>query len=106
MIEFAKFKELFNLLEGEPEIEIYFNNRESHYMIIKYDNYINFQRCGINDRSGEIKYNNLDELYNIKTIDNIILKDEWNNIKDIIIDETFSIIEDKEIINKNYKINL
>lgn len=93
MIKFEAFENIFNKIEGEPEFTVYFNNRNFKYMIIKYDGYLTFQRCGIEDGSGEIRFNNLKELYETKTIDDICLKDEWNNIKDIIIDEYISVNE-------------
>lgn len=85
MITYLKFKELFEVLNvaREPEIEVYFHNRKYVYMIIKYKDYITFQRCGSKEeQSGEIKFSSLDELYNSKTIDDILLKEEWNNISD------------------------
>lgn len=109
MISYLKFKELFDKLDSncEPEIEVYFKNKESNYMIIKYNNYITFQRCGKKEeQSGEIKFNSLDELYNNETIDNIILKNEWNNIEDILIDCTYSVVEDKKDISELYGIEV
>ena len=100
--DFDLFEKLFNKISGEPEISIYFVDNNNQYMIIKYNNYITFQRCGIDDGSGEIKYNNLQELFNAKTIDNICLKDDWNKINDIIIDEGLSIKDDLDYIKKIY----
>lgn len=99
MITYEKFKEIFEKLREHQEISLYFNNREYTYMIIKLNEYITFQRCGNEEeQSGEIKFDSLDELYTTKTIDNIILKEEWCNLKDIVLDYTYSIVEDKEDI--------
>lgn len=109
MITYLKFKEIFDSIDAsmEPEIEFYFKNRKNNYMIIKYDNCVTFQRCGkIEDQSGEIKYKSLDELCNSKTIDDIILINEWDNIDDILIDCTFSVIEDKDVIYKVYGVKI
>lgn len=108
MITYQKFKEVFDNIDSnsEPEIELYFNNRDNTYMIIKYSDFITFQRCGNNEQSGEIKFSTLDELYNTKTIDDIVLKDEWDNISDIIFDAAFSVVEDKEDILKLYGVVL
>ena len=103
-IEYDLFEKLFNKIKGEPEITIYFENNENQYMIIKYDGYVTFQRCGIVDGSGEIKYNNLRELYNGKTIDDICLKDDWEKITDIIIDEGLSLKDDLDYIKEMYKL--
>ena len=107
MIDYENFKKLFNVLNNEPEIEVYFKNSKNTYMIIKYKDYITFQRCGIKEKqSGEIKFTNIDELYNSKTIDNIFLKQDWSNVKDILINSTFSVVDDKEDIKKIYGIDL
>lgn len=72
---------------GEPEVTIKFKNVNSQYMIIKYKDYYTFQRCGINDDSGEICFKSFYLLINTNTIDNINLKRDWNNIEEILIDE-------------------
>lgn len=103
MISYLKFKKIFDSISSnlEPEIEFYFKNRTHKYMLIKYSNYVTFGRCGNEEiQSGEIKYNSLDKLYNTKTIDDILLKDEWENIRDILFDGVFSVIDDfDDIIN-------
>ena len=101
MISYEEFKRIYNIIPGEPEISIYLKNKQ--YMIIKYEDYVTFQRCGINDGSGEIKYQTLDELYNSKSIDNIYLKEDWYLIEDIIIDEIYSVTYDKEEIEELLK---
>lgn len=103
MLSFVEFKVIFDRLYSDTEIIIYLN--EKRYMIIKYESYITFQRIGnIEEQSGEIKYNSLDELFNSVTIDNICLRDCWNNIDDIIIDDFVSLKEDKEEFI-NYRLN-
>ncbi len=88
MISYDKFRAYFNQIEGyEPEIRIIFDNRKSEYMIIKYSNYITFQRCGVDDGSDEVIFKDLDDLYKARTIDDILLKEDWNRIKDIILDD-------------------
>lgn len=107
MISYSKFKEIFDKFNNHIEIEFFFNNRKNTYMIIKYNDYVTFQRCGIKEeQSGEIKFTSLDELCNSQTIDGIVLKEEWDNIKDILFDCTFSIIEDRDIIPDIYGIEL
>lgn len=107
MIDYRKFKEIFEAIDSynEPEIELYFKDKNNHYMIIKYSDYITFQRCGVKEKlSKEIKFKSLDELYNAKTIDDICLKSEWENIEDIIFDGLFSIIDDQETIINFYRV--
>lgn len=67
----------------EPELGMYIDGTE--YMIIAYDGYCTFQRCGIKGvGSGEIKYDTLDELYEARQpIDNLCLKRDWNKIEDM-----------------------
>ena len=109
MISYKKFKEIFDNLDAnrEPEIEIYFKNKENNYMIIKYKEYVTFQRCGKKEeQSGEIKFKSLDELASSKTIDDIILINEWVNIEDILFDTTFSVVLNKEDIYRYYGIKI
>lgn len=56
-------------------------------MIIKYNNYYTFQRCGIEDSSGEFKFKTFDLLINTNTIDDINIKRDWNKLQKILIDE-------------------
>lgn len=91
MVTYEQFKKIFESLNGEPEIAIYFKNRPHEYMLIKYVDHVTFQRCGDEKASGEIEFLSLDELYNSRTIDDICLKDDWDKIEDILIDEYLSI---------------
>lgn len=109
MISYQKFKEIYDNIDAnrEPEIELYFKNRKNTYMIIKYSDYVTFQRCGVKeDQSGEIKFESLDELCNSQTIDNIVLINEWNNIEDILFDCTFSVVDNKEDIFNLYGVEI
>lgn len=109
MISYIKFKQIFDNIDShrEPEIEFYFKNRKNTYMIIKYDGYITFQRCGTEEeQSGEIRFESLDVLYNSRTLDNIVLKDEWINIENILFDSTFSVVNDMDEILKLYGIEI
>ena len=101
-VTFELFKKVFNKMTGEPEIEVYFIDNENEYMIIKYDGYISFQRCGIKDGSGEIKFKSLDELYESRTVDGIFLKEDWYKIRDIVINEALSFKDDLDIILERY----
>lgn len=80
---FEQIKEKLNKMisDGdEPELSLFMYSRE--YMIIGYADRCSFQRCGTNDWSEEFFYNNLDELYNSITVDNILLKRDWKDITD------------------------
>jgi len=82
---FSDIKKILNDLidgGGEPELSVYMYGKE--YMIIGFINKYSFQRCdsGSGDGSGEFYYSSLDELYNSVTVDNILLKRDWNNITD------------------------
>lgn len=103
MINYNKFKELFEKLDSnrKPEIEIIFKNRKDNYVLIKFNNKVTF---GNSEKA--IDYKDLDEMYNSKTVDEIILKNEWNNIEDILIDMTFSIKGDKSKIKEVYGIEI
>lgn len=109
MISYLKFKEIFDNLDSnsEPEIKIYFKSKKHAYMIIKYKNFITFQRCGMpEEQSGEIKFESLEELSIKKTIDDIVLINEWDDIDDILFDCTFSVVNDKEDIYNIYGVKI
>jgi len=91
MISFEEFENLFYRASGEPEFEVIFRSNSRTYMIIKYDDHVSFQRCGLYDGSGESNYFTLRELYKAELIDEIKLKDMWNEIETIIADATFDL---------------
>ncbi len=62
----------------EPELSMFLYDKE--YMIIVYKSHCSFQRCGINDGSGEVNYDSLDKLYCTETVDNILLSRDWKDI--------------------------
>ena len=109
MISYLKFKEIFDNMtfDREPEIEIYFKSRKNPYLIIKYEEFVTFQRCGLKEeQSGEIRFETLENLAEAKTIDDIVLKDDWEDIEDILFDCNFSVISDKEDIYNLYGIKI
>jgi len=67
----------------EAELRLIFEDNSYEYMIIIYDDHCSFQRCGTQEeQSGEYNYKTLDELYKATQIDNIVLKRDWNKIKE------------------------
>ena len=90
MISYDKFKDIFNKIEGEPEITIKYNNNEE-YMLVKLDNKITYQK--IKEKTKDIYF---------ESIDNTNIKDRWNKIEDIIIDDIFSIKYDLDDIYDIY----
>ena len=65
--------------------------------IIKYDDNVTFQRCGVENGSGEFEYPDLDTLYHSVVIDGICLEKDWNNIETIVIDSSFDLAFPEEI---------
>ena len=97
MITYKDFKRIFDAYDGEPECEIYFNGTTTTYMIVKYDDNVTFQRCGVENGSGEFEYPDLDTLYHSVVIDGICLEKDWNNIETIVIDSSFDLAFPEEI---------
>lgn len=97
MISYDEFVRLYETVQGEPEFEIYFNGLEKIYMIIKYEDHVSFQRCGTYDGSGEFDYPSLSDLYQTSSVDDICLKDEWENIQTIIADSTYDLSDPEEL---------
>ena len=105
MISYEKFKELYDAIPGEPEFEFYFNNTDDTYWIIKYANYVTFQKSSYDSENmKEFEYKDLDELYNSVLVDKICLKNDWDKISDIIIGGSISVVDDKDDIEYAYKI--
>ena len=105
MITYEKFKKLFNQLDSnrEPEIEIYVN--DSDYLLIKFENHITYGKWELESTNEIYTFNNLDELYEAN-IEGICLKNDWDKVEDILIDLTFSVIDNKEELSKWYKVDL
>lgn len=105
MISYETFKELFEAIDSkyEAEMRLVFKDKNEEYMIIKYRDYISFQRCGGQNGSGEIRFKDLDMLYNTRTIDNILLKEDWDKIDDIIFDDMYSVLQDLEELKGNFE---
>ena len=91
MISFKEFSRLFDSAKGEPEFEIFFKGLEKTYMIIKYADHVSFQRCGARDGSGEFDYPSLSELCQSISVDDICLKDKWDDIDTIIAEVRFDL---------------
>jgi len=66
----------------EPELTIRMNDKE--YMIIGYKNRFSFQRCSSQKSmgGGEVFCSTIDELYTTESVDNILLKRDWDDIKE------------------------
>lgn len=107
MITSERFKELFNKLEAKrnSEIEIIFKNIKDSYMIIKYEDKITFGKENLKD-SPIYSFTSLDDLYEANIINGTSLKNNWENINDILIDNTFSVITDKKYFKDVYNIVL
>lgn len=105
MITYEKFKELFDRLDSnrKPEIEIYVDGVD--YILIKFENYITYGKWDLESTSEIYTFDNIDELYEAD-IDGICLKDNWEKVEDILIDLTFSVIDNKEELSKWYKVDL
>lgn len=97
MISYDEFAKMYETIPGEPEFEICFFDHANTYMIIKYDDHVSFQRCGVSDGSGEFDYSSLSELYQTTTVDGICLKDEWDYIQTIIADSMYDLSIPEEL---------
>lgn len=97
MLSFEEFTSLYDAAQGEPEFEICFVNQKKTYMIIKYDDHVSFQRCGVDDGSGEYDYSSLEELYQIESVNGICLRDKWDTIETIIGDGTYDLSIPEEL---------
>ena len=90
-LTFEQFVKIFRAVGGEPEFRVYFRGTDNEYMIIKYDDHVSFQRCGVKNGSGEIDFKDIDTLYHAETIDGICLERDWENISEIVVDGWYSL---------------
>lgn len=102
-IAYEDFIKVLDFLPSEPEFEFYFKGRKDTYSLVKYKDSISFCRCGYNDEmikagwsaeyrgSKEEYYSSFEELYAATAVDGICLKDEWDNIETIVVNNTFNL---------------
>ena len=98
MIDYEYFKRIFNAIKGEPEFNVTFKNNKDVYMLIKYDEYVTYTKVSDEINIKEVKYKDLDELYNI------VLINCWSNIEDIVIDTIYSVVNDLDEIERIFNI--
>lgn len=79
----------------EPELTITFRGSDTEYKIIGYDDHASFQRCEYENRSGEIEYNDLDELFESELIDGICLKRDWFKVNEVWCDPSMDKLDFK-----------
>lgn len=90
MIPIEEFEDIYNLIPGEPEFELWFDEDGPDYMIIKYADCATFQRCGNGPRgSGEFEYPSLDALLSADLLDGLNLRRDWSRIQGIIASESW-----------------
>lgn len=94
MLSYNSFKDFFKKIDNGKEFVLDFYNGDT-YLLIKHDDYISY---GI--------YSPNFEITTCKDLDELPLKDKWNDIKDITIDFAYSLNNDKEDILKIYGFKL
>ncbi|MCM1083253.1 MAG: hypothetical protein NC428_07230 [Clostridium sp.] len=79
---FEEIKQLLlKSIEADYEAELTLKIGNDNYMIIIYEDKCSFQKCD-GGKTGEKYYKTLDELYEANQIDDIILKRDWDKIKE------------------------
>ena len=90
MISIEEFEEIYNLIPGEPEFELWFDEDDPNYMVIKYADCATFQRCDNRPRgSGEFEYPSLDALLSADLLDGLSLRGDWSRIQGIIASDSW-----------------
>lgn len=95
---FEKIKDMIAALEVYGDVEFGFTLNGHDYVVIQYDDYCTIQRCGYSAEtaaelgsdyvsSGEYSFPSLDELYVATTVDGICLKDCWDQIEGMTIED-------------------
>lgn len=99
MVEtFEKIKEMITTLAEYGDVEFGFTLNGHDYIVTQYDDTCAIQRCGYSAEmaaelgsdyvgSGEFPFSTLDELYAATTVDGICLKDCWDKIEGMTIED-------------------
>lgn len=111
MVSIEEFKEIHDMIPGEPEFELWFGEGEPTYMITKYAKFATFQRYMAEEpfdslpNPGEIKYPDLDTLLSSDLIDGLNLRRDWGKIKDIVASGSWRLEyeDDIEDLKKHYR---
>ena len=106
IISYEKFLEIFNFIENEPEFEFYFTNTEDSCFVVKYEDGVSFECSDLTEKDIELfgfdksdisvkllTFNSFEELYNTKLASGFCLKEEWENISDIVVNTTICLAE-------------
>lgn len=105
-ISYEEFVKVLDFLPSEPEFEFYFKERKDTYSLVKYNDSVSFCRCGYSDEmikagwnanyrgSKEEYFSSFEELYNATVVDGVCLRNEWNNIETIVVNNTFHLPEE------------
>lgn len=70
-------------LDVEAELFIKFSDKTEEYLIIIYDEYCEFQRCGAPGEGAVCSFSTLDELYTAVQPDGIVLERDWEKITEL-----------------------
>ena len=82
MIDYSEFKRIFYASSKTPGFCINFKDVDTEYIIIKYEDSIQFSRCGNNDATVAY-YPTLDELMDADQVDDSNLRHDWDKIERI-----------------------
>lgn len=113
-ISYEDFIKVLDFLPSEPEFEFYFKDRKETYSLVKYKDSVSFCRCGYSDEmikagwnsdyrgSEEEYFSTFDELYKATVVDGICLKNEWDNIRTIVANNTFNLPDELDDLYRVY----
>ena len=96
-ITIEEFADIYRRTPGEPEFELYFDNRDGCYCIIKFADSVSFQRCGYGTGSGESFYPDLETLFTETLVDGICLREEWGRVRAIIAHGCYDLCDAEEL---------
>ncbi len=90
MVTLEEFKEIFDLVPGEPEFEVLFRGNPASYMVIRYGDRVTFARCG-NPGTPEAPYPTLQDLCHAELVDGIVLSRDWDKVEQVEVDSTWAL---------------
>ena len=103
-ITYEMFIDIFELLPNGSEFEFYFSHTKETYSLVKYENMVDFCRCGYSEEmiaagwpdwrgSEPEEFASFEELYVATVVDDICLKHDWNKITNIGVNNSLSLPE-------------
>ncbi len=98
MLSFEEFEEIYNLIPGKPEFELWFDEGALSYTIIKYADYATFQRCDNGSHgSGEFECPSQEALLSANLLGGLNHRRGWRRIQSIAASDSWRLNDPNDL---------